>query len=207
MKNQTIAALMGTVLIVGGGLHLPAAQAADVSQSTPTTPATPAAPAAPATPTSPTSPTANWQPFSSKVGGFTVQMPGQPKEEVERGSKPNESDTYSYILDKGNSAYFISYYDLPNTIPAGKTREFFDSVRDGAVRGSKARVLNERDVRLDNQHSGRQVRYVDSEGVTYHMRLYLVNKRLYLTLVAIAQGENTKLTPDADRFLNSFKLL
>ncbi len=189
MPSRRFLSILGAVLLLGSlGLMPPAARAETLNS-------------APAS-----SPSVRWQQFRSQSGRFVVSIPGTPKEEVDRAQKPGEFDSYSFMVDQGNSAYFVSYYDLPGQLAADKTQSFLNGVRDGAIKDGKAQILTDQDIRL-GRYPGKSIKYMDQEGITYYCRMYVVNQRLYLTLVAIAKGQDSYFSGDAQRFLNSFRLL
>lgn len=163
--------------------------------------------AAPASPGATSPGQANqWQQFSPKDGRFSVQMPGKPKEEIERSTGPNPIELRMYSVDLLLSAYIVAYYDLPKAIPPGQERAFFNQARDRAVGGTNRGQVREQEIRL-GQYPGRQIQFVDKDNILMQTRLYLVNRRVYTVIAAIPQNQIGTLKPTADRFLNSFKLL
>lgn len=157
------------------------------------------------------SPAENWQEFTSQQGQFSVSMPGEPTEEIEPASDRNgntESGSFLLELQGDTLGYGVFYKNLPNapnSSDAAQLKEFFDGFRDDFVQNGvlEGNLIQERDISLEN-YLGRELEVTGSEGFI-KMRVYLVEKRLYLLLAASQTKE--AFPQDGDRFFNSFKLL
>ena len=56
------------------------------------------------------------QTFSSKDGGFTISMPGTPKETVQTvDSAAGPLELHQFLVEDGTIAYIVMYNDYPRT--------------------------------------------------------------------------------------------
>jgi len=138
-------------------------------------------------------------------GRFTVQMPGQPKEQknsVKTAIGPIEFHMFIYERDP-NSDYMVGYNDYPEgMMKKADSDKVLDGARDGAVKNVKGKLESEKKITLDG-HPGREF-VATAEGLKVRDRFYLVNDRLYQIMLV---GSNDFITgKDAEKFLNSFKL-
>src|SRR5438128_700379 len=101
-----------------------------------------------------------WKAFTSKAGGYEVQLPGTPQEK----SHPVKTSAGSIyvalaILDlkKGEGNYLVGYSELPDGVVKADTEEkHLDNARDGAVSSSRGKLKGEKHIKLDG-HTGREV--------------------------------------------------
>src|SRR5262245_48345805 len=126
-------------------------------------------------------PTKTLKEFSSKEGGFKVQMPGDPKEQKQKAAGV---DFTAYVIETKEGAVMVAYSDLP--IPGGETDEQIQARLDGAVQGMVTNIGAKLDkdrvkkIMLDKKHPGREVSAdVAQLGGEMQARIYLVDKRLY----------------------------
>ena len=142
---------------------------------------------------------AEWKRYRYDADRFSVEFPGAPQ------AKPNDGNTgtrYFTSLENDSFAYFVEKAELPADL--NKTPEqIFEGYVDGAAKGTNSTIKNQKAISL-NGYPGREF-VLESDKLTMHFRLYLLNKTLYQILVVA----NTSMLSRAetDRFLNSFELL
>jgi hypothetical protein len=141
-----------------------------------------------------------FQPFACKEGGFTVLLPGTPKEE------PRVMQTaagtwvkHQFSVQAGNLVWYAGYEDLPVA-----PRDPKDIVSHGAraAAGERGKVLTEKE--LPGKEPGHEVLIRTAESVELRVRCYLAGRRLYQLIVGGPANEVT--SPDVDRFFASFRL-
>ena len=143
--------------------------------------------------------------FAPKDGRFTVQMPGEPKEQTSKVNTPiGPIDVHLFIsAPDPKSAYMVGYSDYPEeVVKKSDSDKILDGARDGAVRNVKGTLESEKKITMDG-HPGRDY-VISTEGFRGRERIYLVNARLYQVMLL---GSKEFVTgKDADKFLDSFKL-
>jgi len=143
--------------------------------------------------------------FAPKGGRFTVQMPGQPKEQKSTAKTaigPIDIHMFVYEADP-NTAYMVGYNDYPEgMMKKADPEKVLDGARDGAVKNVNGKLDWEKKITIDG-HPGRDFA-VTAEGLSVRDRIYLVNDRLYQVMLV---GSKDFITgKDGEKFLNSFKL-
>ena len=102
--------------------------------------------------------------------------------------------------------YGVSYSDYSESlVKQTSTEKMLDSGRDGALANTQSKLLSESAISLDG-YPGREITASSPDGkFTARVRVYLVNSRLYQTIVVIPN--EVASSPDVLRFLDSFHLL
>ena len=201
-----------SLLIVVGiyaGVRYYAHHPPTISSSTESTPATGTTPATQggqgAEIPSSSSASSQMQPYSSRVGGFSVLFPGTPQEKTEQLTLPDGTSVTLYqlvvSLENDKVAYTVMYNNYPenyaqNTDP----QTILGGARDGATKG---RTIIDDEVIDLNGIPGRSVRATGSDGFNYEAHLYLDGSRLYQVVVISSTGHPATLT---EEFFNSFKI-
>jgi hypothetical protein len=149
-----------------------------------------------------------WKPFSSKEGGFTVLMPGQPTQENRRVNTevgPIPVQAFS-VVRRGEALYAVAYSDFPENISQNSrdVDRLLAQVASGFAQGAKGRLVSQQNIRLGD-FPGREIRLQLNRGVIARGRLFVVNKRLYQVIVVTGQERN--LTKSIEGFFKSFRLL
>lgn len=149
-----------------------------------------------------------WKPFSSQEGGFTILMPGNPKEQnrtvtTKLGSIPIK--TFS-VIRQNEALYGVGYSDLPgnSSLNSSEINELLTGIASGFAEGSRGKIVSQQNIRLGN-FQGREIRLRLERGVIAIGRMYLVNKRLYQVVVATNKERN--LTKSIEGFFRSFRLV
>ncbi|MDW8365330.1 MAG: hypothetical protein RMK49_05760 [Abditibacteriales bacterium] len=147
-----------------------------------------------------------WKEFRAPAGGFSVEMPGTPKEDKQvLDTAVGKVDLFTFLLEVKDVVYLVSYNDYPSdTLKNSPSSKVLDDWRDGFAKGVKGKVRSEKYITLKS-NPGREVIVDAPNDLVFKVRAYLVKQRLYQTLVAAPK--NLESSPDATKFLDSFKLL
>lgn len=141
-------------------------------------------------------------PFTSKIGAFSVMMPGRPEYKVETVKTENGPVVlHKYIADthNGHQAYVIGYSDFRSrVIPSA----IFDAMRQDALKIIKGRLVFERLTSIDG-HPGRVLKIESAEYIAI-MRGYLVGRRFYKQIFVMTKAMS--YPAEADRFFASFRV-
>ena len=159
-------------------------------------------PAAPST-------SAAWAPFESTTGGFRVEMPGKPTEQVQQldtvgGAISNY--IYSTTTNNGTVKYTVSYLDLPQMAQLAPASLILESIMGGIAEDAQSQVMEERAVSLA-EHSGREIKITNAQQAIVVHRAFLVKQRVYQIAVEVPAAQEKTFAAESDRFLKSFKLL
>ena len=168
--------------------------------------------AAPPAATPAPTPTPDWKTFCSKEGGFSVLLPGTPSESVERiGLNEFVVESHVFKGDYTPMAYQVAYFDWPAKARAATPDERLDWLHGQLFKDKLQNVISNQKITLADRHPGRETTYKEPQSLTISadalstLRLYMVNERIYqVRVVATVSGA---LSPDLQRFLDSFRLL
>jgi hypothetical protein len=144
--------------------------------------------------------------FAPKGAGYSIQMPGEPKEQKHSVKTPvGTIDIIMYAVEPDpNASFVLAYSDYPDAALKGATDDQrLDGARDGAAGNVKGKILSEKKITL-GKYPGREVVIEIPTKGQLRSRMYMVDHRLYQVMV----GGTKELTTskDADKFLGSFKL-
>jgi hypothetical protein len=149
----------------------------------------------------------DWKTFSPKEGGFTVLMPAIPVEDKQDVMTPsgNVTVTLHFHEVKNEGSLVVSVSDLPAAaFKAGTDESRLDNAREHAIQGAKGRLKSEKRI-TSAGFPGRDL-MIESDakgGAAVRTRIFAVKQHQ-----VIAVGSKTFVSgKDADRFLNSFKLM
>jgi hypothetical protein len=158
--------------------------------------------------TTPLAPALHWQEFSSKEGGFSILMPGEPEQErLKQSTLTGDVDYVVFMVERGDSGYMVSFGDMsPQTIAQADTNMALEGAVQGAVNSTNSTLVSKQDITLDG-YPGKEFEaqaMISGIEVIFKARIYLVQNRLYQILVV---GPKDSLSvADIDKFLYSFKL-
>jgi predicted small lipoprotein YifL len=142
----------------------------------------------------------DWQEFSSEEGGFSVLMPGIPEEQV-------SEDTVIYAVELGTKlAYLVSYTNMPGSITDDNAEMLLDNGQEGFLKTGDYEVVNSEAITLDG-NPGRDLLIegeTDAGKVTFYLRMYLAQDKLYQLAVTAVEDEIDNA--EIDLFLDSFQL-
>jgi hypothetical protein len=152
-------------------------------------------------------PKASLEEFTSKAGGFTVSMPGQPKETSKTSKTPSGKDSkqLTYAVDQKSSAFLVIVTDMPDLAKADPDtlNGALERGRQAAEASIKGKLLGEKKIKLGN-HPGLDFQISSPRFGIYRSRIYIADGRLYQVIVLGPKEVAT--SKQADEFLESFKL-
>jgi hypothetical protein len=141
-------------------------------------------------------------PFSSRVGAFSVMMPGRPEYKVETiktANGPVVLHKYIASAQAGHHAYVVAYSDISANINIG---ELFKATREDIVRILKGRIISEKPASL-NGYPGRVFIAENSEHIAV-MKAYLIGNRFYK--VIFVKTKTSAFPAEAERYFASFRV-
>lgn len=150
-----------------------------------------------------------WTPFTSKGGGFSVEVPAKPTE-TETHEKSFIGTITNHILtsEAGKDRFTVDYSDIPHMALRFAGADTIYSHAEGALlKKTFSKSVSNTDVTIGG-HKGKQLIY-DTPPVDGHpeMRgdaiLLLVDDRLYVIDAVVPESESEE---KAKRFLASFAL-
>lgn len=152
---------------------------------------------------------AGWQAFSPGGGGFSVLMPGNPKELSQSIKTPIGDVTmkmFNYEVPGNQGIYAVQYADYPSNLIQNPA--LLDKILDGARQGMVsaipgAKVLNEQKVTQDG-YSGREVKIEIAGQGTMKVKYFMAGSRMYIIMVGGPQG--LPESKNAEMFFGSFKI-
>jgi hypothetical protein len=150
----------------------------------------------------------DWREFSSTEGKFAVSLPGTPKRETEKNDDGTLSYMFTLEVEEPASAYLVSYSDIPDVEllnPEGIKKVLDDAISEFA-KGGNATVQGQKEVSLGG-NPGREFDFTSTEGFSGKGRLYVVQKRMYIVVAIAPEINSSPQTQNAQRFLESFRLL
>jgi hypothetical protein len=149
-----------------------------------------------------------WKQFSSTQGGFSVLMPGTPKQlRLSQQTQIGPIDVYGFVVDQNQKSvgYVVMYADFPvNLAQTVNPKQIFNSGRDRVLNMVQGKLVSQRDVRLQ-RYPGKEFTYEAKGSIVKH-RLYLVNRRMYQLIVVMDKNQQQSLSRSTTGFFNSFKL-
>ena len=150
-------------------------------------------------------PDQTWHRVTSVEGGFSVEMPSEPKRETQDNKTVAgivQTTKYSLRLDDGNTWFNANFFDVPPNAPAATPEQRLDAIRDQL--SAVGYVLkSEKKISLAN-HPGRDWSH-ETKDRHVHTRLYMVGTRFH-RLTVYTNNKSTSSQADIDRFLDSLTL-
>jgi hypothetical protein len=148
----------------------------------------------------------DWQDFVWWKGECVAVMPGKPQALTRTVPGPNGTtlDLYVMYVELKTVAYLISYLENPAFKGAGaqQLEETLNRARDGAV--GKGKLLKETKIK-HGPYPGRDVVVELPNNICSRSQIFVVEGKMYqLVIIGSADACQSK---DADRFLDSFRLL
>ncbi len=144
--------------------------------------------------------------FTSKACGFSVLMPGTPKEQTMKiKSDRGVLDHTQFMVAEKTTFWMVSVIDYPADTPAELADKLLDGAVKGAVNNLKGKALREGSLPLENKYPGRQILLETEKVGFYRSHIFLVNNRLYQIVVRGPKEDVT--SADATKYLESFKLV
>jgi uncharacterized protein (TIGR03067 family) len=157
----------------------------------------------------------NWEYYTNKAVGFSVDLPGKPAEknvDVNISSVKVATTIHTIRSDMERVSYLVSVTPLPGKLEAKDVEAAFESVKKAVIAelANKAKVMPDTDREFrSNGYAGMEstlgFEAPDSkDAMAMRIRLFIAGDRLYALAVAGIE-EGTK-SPHVTRFWNTFKL-
>jgi len=148
--------------------------------------------------------------FVSKEGGFTVNIPGNPKKThtIHKSFIGKVKET-TYRLDTRKGNYSVAYSNLSGAATFfGGSNTILKKAKEGLLKNAGGREISFKKTSLEG-YPGRILEFqipksTRSKKMQGRARLYLVKNRLLIVVGTRKKG--LSLTP-LERFLNSFRLI
>ncbi len=147
-----------------------------------------------------------WQEFSSRAGGFSILMPGTPKEETNTQEFPvvGTGDFHLFTVRTDLGAFVAAYVEVPGLAKQSQAfcdsfgKGFLNKVGEGTARGAGGKVVKETDISYGTNPGKEFLIEVPSGQAT--VRAYFINRRGYELIAAPAAStapESVKKFPDS----------
>lgn len=154
-----------------------------------------------------------WKEFSSEERGFSVLMPGVPKEKsTSENENGKEAKQYSAILNTGWAVYSVSVRHMSRPLNSPSLiKKALDLASSYALESEQGKLISEADINLGT-NIGREYK-AEIKGMIMENRMYLINQRFYQLSFLMPKLENASqqdkdfYSRTASKFLDSFKLL
>lgn len=143
---------------------------------------------------------ADWVPFQSEAGRFTVQLPAFPQEQ---NQEMGDASTHVFVARPSADRTFLVSYTDPNGAITEAPAEIFNAVRDSFLDGAKATLKGEQDATFAGR-PGREFTAQGANGTEMKGRFILDANRLYIVVAITAPDPANRA--ESDRFLASFAL-
>lgn len=144
-----------------------------------------------------------WPTHDCPEGGFSIRMPGTPKE-VETPADPETGSAGRLALNSkfDGASYTAERIELFRE--RIKVTAYLDAVRDAYVRKLKGAIEQEKDCQLDGL-PGREIVLSLPDGRRLRARYFVAGKNVFQILAYFPQGRES--ASEADEYFASFRLL
>lgn len=164
-----------------------------------------------------------WSRFSPSSGRFAVLMPGQPTQKTVVSKLPQELvRVRAFTLIGESIGYGVMYQDVAEPRTSEHVEETFDAFQDGMLVGinrkfsqpgtgltsprPEIKIFGQRSLSLQ-EWPGREIQFRDPSGMSYKVRFYLVQQRIYVMSVSTARENENMAAKDSERFFGSLTIL
>ncbi|MFO0868554.1 MAG: hypothetical protein U0935_06355 [Pirellulales bacterium] len=147
---------------------------------------------------------ADWKVVSPEGADLSVEMPGEPqasRQKVDTVVGPIE--IVLHILEVDGAAYLVNSTTIPPNAPEATIEERLNGARDGAVKNSKGKLLEEKKIKL-GVNQGRELLIEQPDGLYVRARVFMVGRRL---VQAVTVTKSKEATDDVQRFFDSLKVI
>lgn len=145
-----------------------------------------------------------WKPYRSEAEGYTIQMPGDPKEQP----RPKPDDPHFVMCNiSPREVYGVACY---KTSAEGVARvgvvKFLRIIRDGVLAGTSSLSLrSEKEITLDG-HPGLEFIADNSADNSVHLiNVYVVGNRFYQLMAFVSRGSENSTS--VLKFFYTFRLI
>jgi len=148
-----------------------------------------------------------WSPYTSVDGGFRVDLPGKPKQSVEKFGEIDYHDA-SVELASREVSVSVTWSDLPAAqVEIGETEAMLDAAVTGMIKRVAGKLEGEvKSIDIEH-HPGREFQIgADLRGkpAHIHVRLYVVHDRLLR--IVLRTGTADAFKAESEKLLASFAL-
>ncbi|MBI5818981.1 MAG: hypothetical protein HZA88_08325 [Verrucomicrobia bacterium] len=145
-----------------------------------------------------------WKPYRSEAEGYTIQMPGDPKEQPRL--KPDDSHTVKCNVSPHEIYYVNSYGISAEGVARIGVAKFFRTIRDSVLAGNTSYSLrSEKEITLDG-HPGLEFIVNDPQNNSVILvNVYVVGNRLYQLMAGVPRGSENSTS--VLKFFYTFRLI
>ena len=160
-----------------------------------------------------------WQEYMSPGGRYSIELPGDPKEKLQRvhtHSGPLNVNMVTVDLGK-NGEYTTSYCDLSDFTQTVSDEELLDRILRGMLSKEKSEVLIKTPISIDSVNGLPAAKGLEVEtqldeqtygkGNVSIARIYWVNERSIFYMNMATTQRSPENASRASKFLNSFRLV
>ena len=138
-----------------------------------------------------------WAKFEPDDAGFSVLMPGKPRETI---TKRPTFTLHTYTVTMGRGTYIATYSDYTPEAKLDATTALIKN-RDKFNKGFEATLISSREITLDG-HAGLEFTS-ESPAVNLKSQLFLIGNRMFQTATMVFRDVDE--TRNVERFFASFK--
>ncbi|HYO90646.1 MAG TPA: energy transducer TonB [Pyrinomonadaceae bacterium] len=127
----------------------------------------------------------NWGTFS-KIPGFSIKMPGEPKALSQQiDTQIGQLTQYAYLFSTETGNYIVSYFDLPRPLTSpDEIKRALDSGRENMLAANKSlKLLKEQEIKVAG-HDGQELLIEDGEFLV-RQRAFIAGSRVFQILLAV----------------------
>lgn len=148
---------------------------------------------------------AAWNEYRPKEAQCLFSVPKTPDYSVKDvSSDVGTLKMHQFMMDYGDYAFLFTYTDYPPKLTETKSNE---KILEDVVKGSTEGAQVLRNVHLEIDGFPGKEYLAQKTDFMLKGRVFLVNRRLYQLIAVYPPNQASALTPDADQFLTSFRLL
>jgi hypothetical protein len=137
-----------------------------------------------------------WVQVAPAGGGFSVMMPGKPKEET-KADREYSSHSFSVMTDI--SVYLVEIGNYAPHVNIDPATELAGN-RDNFVKGIEGKLIESKEIVLDG-HLGLEFSAENSHSLA-RCRVYVSGKRVYMLVAGVSKKQDD--SANVNRFLTSF---
>jgi|RhiMetdeSRZDD1v2_1073273.scaffolds.fasta_scaffold335234_2 hypothetical protein len=151
-----------------------------------------------------------WREFSPRQAGFSVLMPGMPKEETEIKDFPvvGKGTVHLFVLSGEYGVYVVGYLEVPGL--ARQSPSFCDSfgkgflagIGEGTAKGAGGKVIKDSDISFGS-YPGKEILIQVPAGLAT-ARAFFIKRRGYQLVAVPPSGSDD--AGYVKKFLDSFKV-
>jgi len=148
----------------------------------------------------------NWKTYTIKDGKFTIELPGEPKQQTQTlDTEFGKLDMSMLIYTNENSSYIVGFTDYPkSSMTTVNIDTFFENAKKGALKNTNGTLLQEKVIAYKT-YPGREIKVSAMNGkAIILMRFFLAGNRFYEVLAALPPDE--EYTENTKRFFDSFTI-